>query len=89
MSTERKQRPSLVNSRVKHMQGSGMASSRRATVLNLHFFRWSAMLVMLANFHSFTVPKAVLKRHTCEGGGKKKTKKKKKTGELISPIRMR
>ena len=64
LRTERKQRPSLVSSRVKHMQGRGTASSRRVTVLNLHFFRWSAMLAMLANFHSVTVPKAVLKRHT-------------------------
>lgn len=64
LRTERKHLPSLVSSRVKHMHGSGMASSRRAMVLNLHFLRWSAMLAMLANFHSLTVPKAVLNRHT-------------------------
>lgn len=64
LRTERKHLPSFVSSRVKHMHGSGIASSRRAIVLNLHFFRWSAMLAMLANFHSLTVPKAVLNRHT-------------------------
>lgn len=49
---------------VKHMHGRGTASSRRATVLNLHLLRWSAMLAMSANFHSFTVPNAVLNLHT-------------------------
>lgn len=64
LRTERKHLPSLVSSLVKHMHGSGIASSRRATVLNVHLLRWSAMLAMLANFHSLTVPKAVLNRHT-------------------------
>lgn len=64
LRTERKHLPSFVSSLVKHMHGRGIASSRRAIVLNLHFLRWSAMLAMLANFHSFTVPKAVLNRHT-------------------------
>lgn len=64
LRTERKHRPSFVSSRVKHMHGRGIASSRRAMVLNLHLLRWSAMLAMLANFHSFTVPKAVLNLHT-------------------------
>lgn len=64
LRTERKHLPSFVSSLVKHMHGRGIASSRREIVLNLHFLRWSAMLAMLANFHSFTVPKAVLNRHT-------------------------
>lgn len=64
LRTDRKHLPSFVSSRVKHMHGKGMASSRRAIVLNLHVLRWSAMLAMLANFHSFTVPKAVLNLHT-------------------------
>lgn len=64
LRTERKHLPSFVSSLVKHMHGSGIASSRREIILNLHFLRWSAMLAMLANFHSFTVPKAVLNRHT-------------------------
>jgi len=64
LRTERKHLPSFVSSLVKHMQGRGIASSRRVIVLNWHFLRWSAMLAMLANFHSFTVPKAVLNRHT-------------------------
>ncbi|KAF3845592.1 hypothetical protein F7725_008755 [Dissostichus mawsoni] len=64
LRTDLRHRPSLVSSLVKHMQGSGTASSRLVIWLNLHFFRWSAMLAMLANFHSFTVPNAVLKRHT-------------------------
>lgn len=64
LRTDRKHLPSFVSSLVKHMHGRGIASSRRVMVLNLHFFRWSAILAMSANFHSFTVPKAVLKRHT-------------------------
>lgn len=64
LRTERKHLPSFVSSLVKHMHGRGIASSRRVIVLNLHFLRWSAMLAMLANFHSFTVPKAVLNLHT-------------------------
>lgn len=64
LSTERRERPSLVSSLVKLMHGSGTASSLRDIVLNLHVLRWSAMLEMLANFHSFTVSNAVLNRHT-------------------------
>lgn len=63
-STERRDRPSFVSSLVKLMHGRGTASSLRATVLYLHVFRWSAMLAMLANFHSFTESKAVLNLHT-------------------------
>lgn len=64
LSTERSERPSFVSSLVKLMHGSGIASSLLVIILNLHVLRWSAMLEMLANFHSFTVSNAVLNRHT-------------------------